>query len=71
MTFKSFFEYLNAKHPDIKYTLETEKDKQLLFIDISVSSIDIDLSKVTFDKNKQTGLLINDTSFTFRYFLPV
>ena len=36
-----FFEYLSSRHPNIKFTMETEIDKQLPFHDLFISKVEI------------------------------
>ena len=33
-----FLYYLNSKHPDIKFTMETEKENKLLFLAVLITS---------------------------------
>jgi Reverse transcriptase (RNA-dependent DNA polymerase) len=61
---KPFLEYLNSRHPSIKFTVEYETDRKLPFLDVLVDGINGDCfttsiyRKVTF-----TGLLTNFNSF--------
>ena len=60
-----FLVYLNAKHPNIKFTMEIEKDKKLPFLDVLISSQHGNLETSVYRKNTFTGLFMN-----FRSFLP-
>ena len=61
----TFLEYLNDKHPNIKFTLECEEDGKLAFLDVLVmKDLNGDLSMTTYRKPTNTGLLTNFLSFT-------
>ena len=68
-----FFQYLNKCHPNIKFTMETETDGKLPFLDVLLSkqrSSNNECSCITyvFRKKTYTGLLTNYFSFTpFQY----
>ena len=61
----SFLLYLNSKHPNIKFTIEHEKDKKLPFLDILITSKNGSFQTSVFRKETFTGLFMN-----FRSFLP-
>ena len=61
----NFLTYLNSKHPNIKFTIEYERDKKLPFLDILISSKNGSLETSVFRKNTFSGLFMN-----FRSFLP-
>ena len=49
-----------------KFTMETETDKQFLFLDGFISNVYNNLTTSVFRKSKYTGLSLNFTSFTSR-----
>ena len=61
----SFLEYLNNRHPNIKFTCETETEGVMAFLDVLISR-DLDGNPVTttYRKPTNTGLLTNYSSFT-------
>ena len=61
----SFLVYLNGKHPNIKFTMEVEKDKKLPFLDVLISSNSGNFETSVYRKRTFTGLFMN-----FRSFLP-
>ena len=58
-----FFDYINNKHPNIKFTMEKEQDKQIAFLDVLINNND-SLKTSIFHKKTYTGLLLNYLSFT-------
>ena len=64
-----FLNYLNAKHPNIKFTMEKEENNKLNFLDMTVEKTqsnhhtNFDIS--VFRKRTFTGLGMNFHSFTF------
>jgi hypothetical protein len=59
-----FLEYFNSRHPCIKFTLETEKDNCLPFLDVLVSrSYDGTISTSLYRKQIFSGLLMQFDSF--------
>ena len=61
-----FLEYINNKHPNIKFTCEEEMNNRLPFLDISISKtkgIDFDPT-TTYRKQTYPGLITNFMSFT-------
>ena len=63
----SFFDYLNKRHPNIKFTKENNEKGQLPFLDILISNSPT-LSTTIYRKHTYTGLLLNFKSFTpFQY----
>ncbi len=60
-----FSNYLNSKHPNIKFTYEVEKDKELPFLDVLIKNDFTNLSTSVYRKLTFTGLGIN-----FRSFIP-
>jgi hypothetical protein len=60
---KSLFEFLNAQHPTIKFTMEEEIDGILAFLDVSVKRIDNKLDFKIYRKPKFTCRFITSDSF--------
>ena len=60
-----FLCYLNSKHPNIKFTMEIEKDKMIPFLDVLITSSEDGrfLTSVS-RKATFTGLFLNFTSYT-------
>ena len=65
LTANSFLVYLNGKHPNIKFTIETEKDKKLPFLDVLITSNNGNFETSVYRKMTFTGLFMN-----YRSFLP-
>ena len=59
-----FLSYINNKHPDIKFTMETEKEKTLPFLDVLITSSENTFLTTVYRKTTFTGLFLNFTSFT-------
>ena len=59
-----FLCYLNSKHPNIKFTIETENEKKLPFLDVLVTCSENGFLTSVFRKSTFTGLFMNFTSFT-------
>ena len=63
----SFFEYINGKHPNIKFTKENSKNGSLPFLDILINNLEV-FERTVYHKTTYTGLLLNFKSFTpFQY----
>ena len=60
----SFFDYINSRHPNIKFTFEKENYGKLSFLDILVDNSSRDCVFSVFHKKTYTGLLTNVFSFT-------
>ena len=58
------FKFLNAEHPNIKFTFEKEKDGKLAFLDVLISKTDQDLCTSVYRKMTAIGLYTNFVSFT-------
>ena len=59
-----FFEYLNSRHPNIKFTMEKENNEVLSFLDVLVKKeVSGKFITTTYRKPTFTGLLTNFTSF--------
>ena len=61
-----FFNYINNKHNNIKFTCERESNKKLSFLDINIIHENNKFNTNVFRKNTHTGLGMN-----FKSFLPV
>ena len=62
---KKFLDYLNTKHPNIKFTSEGEKDGVMAFLDVLISrDLEGNPMTTTYRKPTNTGLLTNFSSFT-------
>ena len=62
-----FMNYLNSRHPNIKFTKEENKNGVLPFLDISISNFESFKTSV-YHKSTYTGLLMNFKSFApFEY----
>ena len=59
-----FLSFLNRQHPNIKFTIEKEKNKQLPFLDILNDSSSNKLVTSVYRKPTYTRLLTNYNSFT-------
>ena len=53
-----FFKFLNTQYPNIKFTLEKEKDGRLAFLDVLISKTDQDLCNSVYRKMTSIGLQI-------------
>ena len=63
----SFFDYLNSRHPNIKFTNEYGENGILPFLDISIYNLNTFETSV-YHKNSYTGLLLNFKSLApFEY----
>ena len=63
-----FLDYLNAKHPNIKFTCDKEENDSLPFLDVRVTRQNNAVNTSIFRKPTFTGLGLNYTSFTPRLF---
>ena len=60
-----FFHYINEKHPNITFTMETEVNNKLPFLDVLLdNSNPPSLVTSVFRKSTYTGLLTNFLSFS-------
>ena len=64
---KEFFNYINTTHSNIEFTVETEVNKIILFLDALIDNSEHILKISTYHKSTCSGLLLNCTSFTFRF----
>ena len=61
----NFFNFLNNRHPNIKFTIEKQNNHSIIFLDIFISDINNqDLTLQTYHKSTYTGLFLNFKSFT-------
>ena len=60
-----FFQYINNKHPNIRFTMETEVNHKLPFLDVLLDNSNPFLVTSVFRKSSYTGLLINFLKFTY------
>ena len=60
----AFFEYINSKHPNIRFTMEKEVEKKLPFLDILIDNSQDQVITSVYRKKTFTGLLTNFFSFT-------
>ena len=58
-----FFDYINARHPSIRFTMEKEIDKKLSFLDILLDNNHPSIITSVYRKKTFTGLLTNYFSF--------
>ena len=61
---KRFFSNLNSRHPNGKFTMETENSKVILFLDVLIDNRNNILNITTYHKWTYSGLLLNFDSFT-------
>ena len=59
-----FLNFINSRHPNIKFTMETEQEDCLSFLDISVSRTNNNFSTGVYRKPTFTGLGLNFYSFS-------
>lgn len=60
----SFLTYINSLHPNIKFTIETEQENKLSFLDISISRTGPNFSTSVFRKSTFSGLGLNFYSYS-------
>ena len=54
-----FYNYLNARHENIKFIFEKEKNNKLPFLYIIINNNESDLRALVFHKKTYTRLLLN------------
>ena len=59
-----FFDYLNSRHPNMKFTFEKQNGGKLTFLDIFISNENDNFCTNVFCKKTSIGLYTNFTSFT-------
>ena len=65
---KEFFNDINTRHPNIKFTMETEVNKIIPFLDVLIDNSQNIFKTLTYHKSTYSGLLLNYTSFTSRFY---
>ena len=61
----NFLNFLNNRHPNIKFTTEKQINHSIAFLDVFISGINNqNLALQTYHKSTYTGLLLNFKSFT-------
>ena len=58
-----FLEYINNIHPKINFTLETEQDSKINFLDLTITRVDNKHSFSIYRKPTNTGLILDNLSF--------
>ena len=59
------FNFLNKRHPNIKFTIQKQIKHSIAFLDVFISGINNqNLTLQTYHKSNYTGLLLNFKSFT-------
>ena len=61
---ENFLNYINNKHPNIKFTMETERDGQLAFLDVNVRKSLGKFETSVYRKPTFTGLGLSFFSFS-------
>ena len=64
---KRFFFYLNSRHPNIKFNMETEVNKVIPFLDVLIDNHNNFLNTTAYHKSTYSGLLLNFNSFTAHF----
>ena len=59
-----FFVFLNQQHPNIKFTIEKQKNNQFLFLDLFITTNGDNFLTPVFCKKYAIGLYTNHISFT-------
>ena len=63
----NFLNFLNKRHPNIKFTIEKQINHSIAFLDVFISRINNqNLTLQTYRKSTYTGLLLNFTSFSYK-----
>ena len=61
----NFLNFVNNRHPNIKFTIEKQIHPSIAFLDVFISGInDQNLTLQTYHKSTYTELLLNSKSFT-------
>ena len=67
----NFLNFLNKRHPNIKFTREKQINHSIAFLDVFISGINNqNLTLQTYHKSTYTGLLLNfisSTSFSYKF----
>lgn len=59
----SFSEYINSIHPNIKFTIESENNNSINFLDLTIRRIDNKLDFSIYHKPSHTDITINNKSY--------
>ena len=59
-----FFDYINSRHPNIRFTMEKEVDYKIPFLDVLINNMLHSPVTSVYRKKTFTGLLTNYFSFT-------
>ena len=65
---KGLFNYINTRHPNIKFTMETEVNKIIPFLDVLIDNSQNILKTSTYHQSTYSSLLLNYTRFTSRFY---
>ena len=65
---KEFFNYFNTRHTNIKFTMETEVNKIIPFLDVLIDNSQNILKTSTYHESTYSSLLLNYTRFTSRFY---
>ena len=61
----NFFNFLNKRHPNIKFMIEKQINHSIAFLDVFISGINNEnVTLQTYHKSTYTGFLLNFKSFT-------
>ena len=55
---KEFFNYINTRHPNIKFTMETKVNKIIPFLGVLIDNSQKIFKTLTYHKSTYTGLLL-------------
>ena len=65
---KQVYNYINTRHSNIRFTIETEVNKKMPFLDVLIGNSQSIFKTSTYHKCTYSGLLLNYTSFTSRFY---
>ena len=65
---KRFFSYFNSRHPNIKFTMETEVNQVIPFSNVLIDNRNNILNTTTYHKSTYSDLVLNFDSFTSRFY---
>ena len=65
---KLIFSYLNSRHPNIKFTMETKVNKVVPSLDVLIDNCNNILNTTTYHESTYSGFLLNFNSFTSRFY---
>ena len=64
-----FFSFNNSRHINVKFTMETEVNKVIPFLDVLIDNCNNILNATTYHKSTYSGLLLNFDSFTSPFYI--